>query len=163
MKLTLEETGDGEFLTLPEDTIVIVELAEEPEERDVPGRDGKEGWTKLSFRFRLVSLPTALDSEYGVLVGTTIFGSVGKRFTSHPDNKLRKWAEALLNIGELESGFELDLEMLVGRKARGVIGTYTKKDSTTLNHKIVGLLPLVTDEHEVAQPVFAGFPDDPPF
>ena len=151
-----------EFLTLPEDAIVQV-VVKEITDREVPGRDGKDGWTSLSFRFTILEVPSYLGDQYDSLIGSTIFGSVSAKLTSHPDNKLRQWIEALLDM-ELEPGFEFDTEMLVGRKARAVIGNYTKKDSTVVNHKVKGLLPLV--------PVSVGasgtastpsFLDEPPF
>lgn len=161
-RFTLEETAGGDFLTLPEETVIQVAV-ETVEEREVPGRDGNPGWTKLSFRFKVLELPTALEAEYGVLIGTPIFGSVSARFTSHPDNKLRQWSEALLNIGELDPGFELDTDMLIGRKARAVTNTYKKKDGT-LNHQVKGLLPL-TPVSVVAQSSFGfdGTDELPPF
>lgn len=141
-KFTMEETGDGEgFLTLPADTIVPV-VVDSIEERTVPGKDGGEGWKKLNFRFKILELPSQLEPEYSALVGSTIFGSVSARFTSHPDNKLRQWAEALLDLGDLEAGFELDTDMLVGRKARGVVSHWTRKSDNSLNHQIGGLLPM---------------------
>jgi hypothetical protein len=159
MKLTLVEAATVEFLTLPDEAIVQV-IVDGIELRDVPGRDGKEGWQKLSFKFKILELPTALEEEYTSLIGSPIWGSIGARFTSHPDNKLRAWAEALLDIGELEPGFDLETEMLIGRKARAVIGTYEKRDKTR-QHQVVGLLPL----HAITPAPLMSFTkdDEPPF
>jgi hypothetical protein len=157
MKFTMEETKtDFEFLTLPDDTIVHV-VVDNIELRNVPGKDGGEGWQKLSFKFKLLELPTKIEDEYAPLIGSTLWGSVSARFTEHPDNKLRKWAEALLDIGELEPGFELDTEMLIGRKGRAVISTYMKKDGQR-NHQVAGLLPLVS----APQQAFT-IDEEPPF
>jgi hypothetical protein len=168
MKFTVEEAGsnsDG-FLTLPDDAIIQV-MVDSIEERHVPGKDGKEGWDKLNFRFKIVDLPDSLQGEFGVLVGSTIFGSVSARLTSHPDNKLRQWAEALLDLGELETGFELDTDMLVGRKARGVVGQWTRKADNSINHQIKGLLPLapasVGSSGTSAAAVNLFGDDEPPF
>jgi hypothetical protein len=161
MKFTMEETNsDFEFLTLPDDTIVQVSV-DQIELREVPGSNGREGWQKLSFKFKILELPTKLEDEYAALIGSTIWGSVSARFTEHPDNKLRKWAEALLDIGELEPGFELETEMLIGRKARGVVSTYPKKDGGR-NHQIAGLLAA----NPAPQPALVGgftIDEEPPF
>ena len=162
-KFTVEETGGGDFLTLPADTIIPV-IVDSIEERNVPGKDGGSGWDKLNFRFKILDLPDALQEQYGVLVGSTIFGSVSARLTTHPDNKLRQWSEALLDLGELDSGFELDTDMLVGRKARAVVGLWTRKSDNTVNHQIVGLLPVApTPVGGSAASAASFFDDEPPF
>jgi hypothetical protein len=169
----LEETeATDDWAILPEDTIVEVEV-EDITEREVPGKDGREGWTKLEFRFRINAIPTDLEADYGSLVGSKIWGSVGARFTEHPDNKLRPWAQALLNMGELTVGFELDTDMLIGRKARGITSQYKKRDGS-FNHQIGGLLPLTSNivEDPFASNQFAaattsssrfGYSEEPPF
>jgi hypothetical protein len=141
MKLTM--TAAEEFLALPEDSLIQVSV-HSVDVREVPGRDGKDGWTSLSFRFTIIDMPTALEPKYGSLIGGTIFGSVSAKLTTHPDNKLRKWTEALLGLGELDEGFELETEMFIGRKARAQVGNYTKTGSTQVQHKVIGLLPLET-------------------
>lgn len=164
MKLTMQETE--EFLTLPEDAVIQV-IVSEITDREVPGRDGKEGWTSLSFRFKILEVPSYLGDEFDALIGSTIFGSIGAKLTNHPDNKAKQWTEALLDM-ELESGFELETDMLVGRKARAVIGNYTKKDSTVVNHKVKGLLPIVpvsvgSSGTSTAAATPFSFSDAPPF
>lgn len=163
MKLTTQEAE--EFLTLPEDTVIQVAVSEVTD-RDVPPSNGREGWTSLSFRFKILEIPSHLGDKFDVLIGQTIFGSVGSKLTTHPDNKCRQWVEALLDI-EVEGGFELDTDVLVGRKARAVIGNYTKKESTVVNHKVKGLLPLVPASvvgGSGTGPVgFAYGGDEPPF
>src|SRR4051812_36110811 len=108
------------FGVLPVDSIVQVEV-EEVSERFVEGKNGKEGWNKIEFKFLILDVPTKLQDEFGSLIGTRIWGSVSARFTDHPDNKLRAWAEALLGVSVNEPGFELDTDILVGRKARAVV------------------------------------------
>lgn len=135
----LEENTSSGYAVLPVDAVVTVQC-EAINVRHVEGKDGKEGWDKLEFTFNIVGVPTALESEYGSLVGSKIWGSVPARFTEHPDNKLRQWSEALLNIGNLEVGFELDTELLVGRQARAIIGQYKKRTGDS-QHQVAGLLP----------------------
>lgn len=176
-KFTLEEAA--QIIVLPVDTIVQVTCTE-INERTVPGKDGKEGWVKLEFKFVIDGIPSNLDAPDAV--GSHIWGSVAARFTTHIDNKLRQWATALLGL-ELDEGFELDTDMLLNRKARALIGQYQKKDGS-FAHQVVGLLPVVQGSAPAsatvrtgdlakdtlasykAQPVLAvGFEDDdpPPF
>jgi hypothetical protein len=169
------------FETLPVDTIIQVEV-EDIEERFVEGKNGKEGWNKLEFKFLITGLPSALQDQYGSLIGSRIWGSVSARFTVHADNKLRQWCEALLGMSVDEPGFELDTDILKTRKARAIISQYTKRDGTAA-HQVAGLLsasgsdsPVVTVSPAVVPPTvektqeaigvtaldFAG-DDDPPF
>lgn len=157
---TLEETE--EFLTLPEDAIVVVSV-KDITERQVEGRNGREGWTSLNFRFTLLELPTDLEEKYAPLIGQSLFGSVGAKFTTHVDNKLRQWAEALLNLDLTQPGFALDTDLLVGRKARAVIGNYTKTGQSALNHKVVALLPLAPAVVAQSAGGFSYGTDEPPF
>lgn len=166
-KLTLEESKDLDCL--PEDSMIIIEVVEIAE-RHVPGRDGKDGWDKLEFKCVIKDVAPNLREDYSELIGTNIWGSTGMRFTTHPDNKLRQWSEALLDMGELDQGFELDTDILIGRKAKAVTGTYTKRGSTSKRHEINGMLPfgpLGGSTGPANQEMFAaasgGFDDDPPF
>lgn len=162
-KFTLEENSGGDFLNLPDDAIVQVEVVS-VETRAATNSKTGESWNKENFRFKITDIPDSLQEEFGVLEGSTIFGSVSSKFTMHPDNKLRQWSEALLDLGELDAGFELDTEMLVGRRARAVISSYIKKDGTR-NHQVAGLLPLAPAAiGSGGSPSTSMFDDDePPF
>lgn len=167
------------FGVLPVDTILQVEV-EEVTEKFVEGKNGKEGWNKIEFKFLILDVPTSLQDEFGSLIATRIWGSVSARFTDHPDNKLRQWAEALLGVSVNEPGFELDTDILVGRKARAVVSQYTKRDGTAA-HQVAALLPAAGQTAAptvtVAEPApsvqsepvgvsalsFDGGDDDPPF
>lgn len=126
------------FGVLPVDTIIQVEVAEITE-RPVPGKNGNPDWMKLEFKFRILGVPDNL-SEHRNLVGSHIWGNVSAKFTDHPDNKLRQWSESLLGVSVNQPGFELDTDILVGRKARAVISQYQRKD-LTWQHQVATLLP----------------------
>lgn len=138
----LEEASESDGSIFETDTIIDVEV-KEIATRDVPGRDGKPSWSKFEFKFLIKGVPTYVEAEYGALVGTPIWGSVSTRFSTHPDNKLRQWAEALLNMGELPAGFELDTDMLLGRRARAITTQYKKRDGG-VGHQVGGLLVSAT-------------------
>jgi hypothetical protein len=117
---------EQDFAVLPDDTIIGVTV-DTVTVKDVERKDGSGSFQKLDFKFKVDSVPSALDSEFGFLIGNPIWGNTGANLTSHPDNKLRQWAEALLNIGPLETGFELDTDNLEGLSARAIISSYDKK------------------------------------
>jgi hypothetical protein len=140
VKLPVEAYVD--YDVLPEDTIIGVQVAD-IRPKDVPARNGREGWTKLEFKFLIQDIPTDLLSRgdgFRELLGTHIWGSTGMRLTTHVDNRLRQWAEALLNIGTLDEGFELDTDLLIGRNARAVVSNYTKNNGSSA-HQVGALLP----------------------
>lgn len=154
-KYTLEEAP--EFAVLPVDAIIQVQCTE-INEKHVPGKDGKDGWTKLEFTFQIDAVPSSLGDGAKALEGSKIWGSVPARFTTHPDNKLRQWTAGLLGM-ELNEGFELDTDVLLNRKARAVIGQYTKQNGSA-QHQVKGLLPLVqaASPAPTPQPVPAAAP-----
>lgn len=144
MGLKLEEVE--EFVALPEDSVITAKI-EKVELETVNGRDGAT-WEKVAFKFKILSVDLVGDggdpADYAMLPGSPIFGGVSARFTTHPDNKLRQWVEAILGM-QLTPGFDLDLDSLVGRKVRCVTTQYTKKDATVASQKVASLLPLGTD------------------
>lgn len=143
-KLIVEE--QKEFPTLPPDSILNL-LVDSVEVRTVQGSRGP--WDKLEFKFKITgiqSTPGAHPSNFDNLVGEFIYGSTPFRITDSQENKLRLWAEAILNR-PLELGFELDTDYFLRRECRGVTSTYEKraKDSNGnpfIGHQINSLLPL---------------------
>jgi hypothetical protein len=152
---TLQEAET--FGVLPVDTIIQVEVADITE-RPVPGKDGKEGWVKLEFKFRITGVPDALAGEYGSLIDSHLWGSVSAKFTDHPDNKLRQWSESLLGVSVNQPGFELDTDILIGRKARAVISQYQRRDQT-FQHQVATLLPAAGVSPTVTAPTVVNTPE----
>lgn len=136
-KLVMQEHDPNAYKTLPADTMIQVEVAD-IKEREVTSTKGN--WMKLEFKFVVTDIPDALMEEYAEVVGSNIWGSVSARFSEHPDNKLRHWAEALFGI-ELTVGYELDTDDLLGKKARAAVTNYTKRDGGTA-HQVGELFPL---------------------
>lgn len=136
-KFTMQEHDPNKYKVLPPDSIVQVEVVEITE-REVNGAKGT--WTKLEFKFNVIDVPDAMRDEYSEVVGGPIWGSVSARFSEHPDNKLRQWAEALFGI-ELSVGYELDTDDLIGKRARAAITNYTKRDGGKA-HQVDTLFPL---------------------
>lgn len=153
-KYTLEEAP--EYVVLPVDSIIQVTCTE-INEKQVPGKDGKDGWVKLEFTFQIDSVPNSIEGG-STIEGSKIWGSVPARFTTHPDNKLRQWTSALLGM-DLNEGFELDTDVLLNRKARAVVGQYQKQNGN-FQHQVKGLLPLVPSAAPSVQPVQAQRPGD---
>jgi hypothetical protein len=69
---------------------------------------------KVEFKFVLEDP----DGEYD---GTPIWGETGTRFNSHPDCKLKNWAQEILAT-EFPVGYKLDTDVLLGQKCRVIIG-----------------------------------------
>lgn len=126
-----------EYPVLPPDKIVQVEVVDVTE-REVSSAKGD--WMKFEFKFRILAVPSDLESDYGVLVGSHIWGSVPARLTTHPDNKLRQWSESLLNLDDLAEGYSLDTDDLIGRKGRALVTNYQKRDGKS-QHQVGSVLP----------------------
>lgn len=138
-KITLEASTGSAYPVLPADSVIVVEV-QSIQDKPVKNNSTGETWTKLEFTFQIDNVPAHLGEELKSLEGSRVWGSTSMKFSLHPDNKLRQWVEALLGL-ELDEGFELDTDNLVGRRARAVIGNYTKKDGTP-GHGVESLLPI---------------------
>lgn len=91
---------------------------------DFRNRAGEDDtFTKWEWEFEIVS------GEYG---GLRAWGDTDPKLTTHPDNLVRQWGEALRGRPfKLEEG--IDTDDLLGLPCVIVVGntTYTKKDGTT--------------------------------
>jgi hypothetical protein len=164
---------------LPVDTIVPVEVVQITEKE---AQSTKGNWMKLEFKFTIADLPDSLMEEYAEVIGSPIWGSVSARLSEHKDNKLRQWAEAIFGV-ELNVGYELDTDDLIGKKARAVISQYTKRDGGQA-HQVDALLPFsatfaptnhtITEDPwtskepasvgvSASQSALAAFDEEPPF
>lgn len=145
-KLVVEE--QKEIPTLPDDSILHLKV-EEIELKTVQGNRGP--WDKLDFKFKILGVlhveGAYSPEEFGNLLGENIYGGMGARMTDSPENRLRLWAEAILQR-ELPVGFELDTDYLLGREVRGVVRTYEKRNINPATgqpfrgHNVQSLLPL---------------------
>ena len=106
------------FDVIPEDE-VLAAVVESCEERETPWErpDGSKA-VQISFRFLITE---------GQYAGRTIFGNTPTTFTTHPDCKLRIWAQELLGQDKLPAGFKFDTDDLVGLPCRVVIGNRARK------------------------------------
>lgn len=53
--------------------------------------------------------------------GKRIWGNTSMVFNTNPNCKLRNWASAILNT-ELDAGYQLDTDELIGRHVRAAVG-----------------------------------------
>ncbi len=165
-KIVMEEWE--EFPVLPDDSIIHTTI-EKIEVRDVPGRDGKSGWQKLEFTFKIDGIQVVGDGssmeKYESLVGSRIWGSVPARFNTSPENKLKQWVEAILGLA-VDAGFELETDLLERRKVRAITSHYDKKtvNPTTgrpyRQHQVESLLQFGGASVAAAPAVFD---EEPPF
>lgn len=177
-KITVEE--QKEYTLFPPDSILRLRV-KEINVRKVG--EGDRAWEKLEFVFEITGIEAIGSGEapsaYMDAVGTVIFGSVPFRLTDSPENKLRQWGEALLNM-EMPLGFELDTDYFLRREVRGVTSQYDKKardknGQPFKGHQVSALLPIGAITPAPQAPVAAVAPDpwaasanaqlteDPPF
>lgn len=145
-KTTVEH--QEEYPTLPDESIVVLKI-EGCEVKEVQGRNGT--WDKLEVTFRLQGVQAVGDGgnpdNYSKLIDEKIWGSVPFKLTDSPENRLRGWAEAILQT-ELPLGFELDTDFFDGRLVRGITNTYEKRSINQrtgkpfVAHQIRDLLPM---------------------
>lgn len=156
-KLIAEEHKD--FQLLPPDSILYLRIAD-LEVREVERRNGGT-WQKLEFTFDINGIQKLGDgtdpAQYAEVVGTKIWGSCPFKLTDSPENRLKRWIEAILGL-EITKGFELDTDYLLKRECRGITSTYEKriKDPRTglpyKGHQIEDLL-----RKDGANPVTGGW------
>lgn len=110
-------------------TVVSVKLAEQNFVDD----DGKKVM-KVEFKFKII--------DGSVHDGTDIWGKTPTRFNTHPDCKLRNWAQAILGQS-LPPKFRLDTDVLVGRDCRLIIGLreYEKDGQTKQTNYVKDVMP----------------------
>ena len=126
-KIVLEE--QPEFVVLPDDSILFLKI-EDVNTREITSTRNDSSWTKLEFKFKILGIQVTGDGSpldrYDSMIGQEIWGSVPFRLTDSPENKLRIWSEAILDM-DLGVGFELDTDYFKGRECRGITSTYEKK------------------------------------
>ena len=178
----IEMTEQADFTVLPGDSILLLKV----DSTEVQTLDGRNGpWQKLNFKFKVLEVQATGDgspkANYDDMIGQHIYGSVPFKLTTSPENKLRQWSEAIFNMGELSSGFELDTDLFDGRTVRGITSQYqTKKTDAAGNpftrHQVESLLPYgqsLGGTPPVAKPdpwaaeakaaVNSAYTDEPPF
>lgn len=167
-KITMTEAP--EFVTFPANSILFLRV-DEITVREVQGKKGS--WEKLEFKFKILGVQAVGDDSLTVedcepAIGGPIWGGVSATLTDNPENKLRQWTEAILGM-ELNVGFELDTDLLIGRDVRGITGTYQKKTGF-VGHQIDALLPkgsaTIPESKPAAPAAAANDPwatDEPPF
>ena len=134
LSLELEESDFSGYIDDDEifpATLVEVKLVEKPFVDDKTGEKVK----KISFKFRL-------DAEGDPHDGDFKWGETGTRFNTHPDCRLKNWAEAILGR-ELVKGYQLDTDDLLDQKCRVVIGRreYDKDGQTKIHNSVKDLMP----------------------
>jgi hypothetical protein len=110
------EGADGERLpfkvtVLPEDTITEAVVLDVMEKIAPFKNDDGSDITRVEFTF---ALPDYSNQR--------VWGETPTTFSSHPDCKLRGWAQEILGGGELPVGFRLNTDDLKDRKVRVRLG-----------------------------------------
>lgn len=136
-KLTLEKFEERPVIADGETVAVEVTRAEIRETPfDDPANPGKKKW-EVSFSFKITDPDPVLcllpNDEGGVdeisvtVFDQILFGNTPTTFSTHPDCKLRLWAQEILGGTTLPVDFELDTDDLVGLPCRAVVGVRERK------------------------------------
>jgi len=146
VKLIAEEHKD--FQLLPPDSILFLRV-DATEVREIQRANGGS-WQKLEFTFEVNGIQQLGDgsdpSHYPEVVGSKIWGSAPFKLTDSPENRLKRWIEAILGL-EITAGFELDTDYLRNRECRGTTSVYDKRTKNPQTgrpyqgHQIEDLLP----------------------
>lgn len=163
-----------EFTVIPADSIIHV-TCEDVTLKEIEGRNGT--WQKLEFQFRIDGVQAVGDGSMSTedlaneVVGGKIWGSAPFRLVNSPENRLKQYVEALFGM-EIGVGFELDTDLLLGKKARAVTTTYEKRTINPrtgkpyLGQQVETLLPLGAGA-SAPEPALAGAAsvqdEEPPF
>lgn len=121
---------------LPDDTVVGAEVVSiKLEEKPYFEDDGVTPVRRLVFRFVIREPGHTHD-------GTPIRGETPNRFTLHPNNKLKNWAEAIEGV-QYPEGYSFDTDVLQGKPCRIVIGhkTYEKDGETKESNFVKDVMP----------------------
>lgn len=165
-KLTVEH--QEEILTFPTDTILDLKI-EEANVKTVQGARGD--WQKVEFKFKVLDIQATGDGSprdaYSNWIGQFIYGSVPARLTDSPENKLRIWAEAVFRQ-PLGLGFELDTDMFLSRRVRGLTSQYESNSrgaggEKLKRHQIETLLPAHDSSAPAAAPAAPVAPAQDPW
>jgi len=160
-----------EFTVIPAESIISV-TCEDITLKDVEGRNGT--WQKLEFQFRVDGVQAVGDGSMSAedlaaeVVGGKIWGSAPFRLVNTPENKLKQYVEALFGM-EIGVGFELDTDLLIGKKARALTATYEKRTTNPktgkpfLGQQVDTLLPIGATAAAAAPAPKVDPLDEPPF
>jgi hypothetical protein len=148
--LTLEEANYVGLI--PEDEVLQARItAITQRKKPFQAEDGSDIW-RMEFSF-VIEQP---DSPFD---GSRIWGDTSTNFNTHPDCKLRAWTQEILSLTEMEPGFTLDTDVLVGNRCRVVVGVrrYTK-DGEAKERNFVRDVMRMRESH-----VYAGVDEEEPF
>lgn len=116
-----------EYVTFPAESILHLKV-DSIKEQVRTKKDGST-YTRLQWVFIVQGIQVIGDgsdqANYSGMIDNKIFGSTTTFFSSSDRNQLKQWTEAILDIGPLQEGFELDTDLLVGRKCRGITKVWT--------------------------------------
>jgi len=140
--------AESDYMPIPDGEILpaIVEKVEKRQtpfdvDRDDPSK-GKR-W-EVSFTF--------IIDEGNDFEGRKVFGNTPTTFTTHPDCKLRRWLQELLNIeGDMGAGHEVNLSDFVGVSCRVQVAAKKRDDGTTKNYVAEVVRPGVTAPRPAAE------------
>lgn len=127
------DRGSGDFPAIPAGTQLLTEVLDVKYKEEGPFWVDPEDHAlgkapQVSFRFKVV--------EEGEYLNRQLFGNTPATFTTHPECKLRRWAEEIYDVDELpvDFAFSVDdetgkIEALEGGNVYIIVGNYKTKDT----------------------------------
>lgn len=147
-KIVMEEAV--EILTFPKDTLLDLKVEEAKVVHVDSQRDNDPGWDSLELKLKVLDIVALGDGStnkepYSNWIGQFVYAKCSWKFTTSPQNKLRRYAEAIFRQSPLAEGFELDSDLFVGRRVRGITVQYEKSTRDPsgkpyIGHKVDELL-----------------------
>lgn len=127
MKLTMKQAGeDGypERQPIPNNSYfeaVVLDITEQESLWDIDENDPSKGKKKqLSWKFKIIDPGGEFDNRY-------VWGTTSMFFSTSPQNKLRQWIQAVLNIPVLPEGYAVDTEELHNKQCLIIVGAKEKR------------------------------------
>ena len=149
--ITVEESN---YLgPIPEDSVLAARIVGiKQNKKPFQNEDGSDVW-RMEFSFVIEDPDSPFD-------GTRIWGDTPTTFNSHPDCKLRAWAQEILGGIEMDPGYTLDTDSLIGMHCRVAVALKRyKKDGEDKEHNFVRDVMRARESH-----VYAGVDhDEEPF
>jgi hypothetical protein len=145
--LTLEEANYVGII--PEDEVLQARITGIKQvKKPFVAEDGSDIW-RMEFSF-------VIDQPDSPFDGTRLWGDTSTNFNSHPDCKLRAWTAEILGI-DMQPGFTLDTDQLVGNHCRVVVGVRKyKKDGEDKERNFARDVMRARESH-----VYAGVEEEP--
>ncbi len=160
--LQKDQGSDGNRAVIPDGTpfeATVIEVVERESIWDIDKDDPDKGKkVQLNFKFSIIDPQGTFDERW-------VWGNTSDYFTTSPTNKLRQWAQAILDVDVLPEGYALETNDFAGRQVRVIVGAKEKRDGSGLTNLVTELRPTKStaplNQSPVGTPGPADMDEDP--